>query len=48
MHRTEEDDKEGTKETIEITGCYDARYLKKSKIIEELFAIDNVLEVTEL
>lgn len=48
LHRTEEDDKEGTKETIEITGCYDARYLKKSKIIEELFAIDNVLEVTEL
>lgn len=48
LHRTEEDDKEGKKETIEITGCYDARYLKKSKIIEELFSIDNVLEVTEL
>ncbi len=48
LHRTESDDKEGKKETIEITGCYDARYLKKSQIIEELFAIDNVLEVTEL
>lgn len=48
LHRTEEDDKEGKKETIEITGCYDARYIKKSRIIEELFAIDNVLEVTEL
>lgn len=48
LQRTEHDDKKGKNETIEITGCYDTRYLKKSKIIEELFAIDNVLEVTEL
>lgn len=48
LQRTEYDDKEGKKETIEVTGCYDARYLKKSKIIEDLFGIDNIIEVTEL
>lgn len=48
LQRTEYDDKENKKETIEITCCYDSRYLKKNKIIEDLFVIENIVEVTEL
>lgn len=48
INRSNLNDKNNKQETIEITGCYDARYLKKSKIIEDLFAIDNIIEVTEL
>lgn len=35
-------------EIIEITGYYDAHYLKKNQIIQGLFSLDNIIEVTEL
>lgn len=48
MNRLQNDNRSEKGETIEITGCYDARTLKKSKIIEGMFSIDNIIEVTEL